>query len=503
MEQKILLDGMHRHTNAETFSCDRIDVRDFGADPTDQQDSTEAIRKAHDTGKCVYYPNGRYRFNGENLCFDGGVRFESQDGVLVHNDMDDRPVIIFDDFGNLVGLRHNHLESYSATGGERMTVGNLVSPPLSESVYETKIDIMAHFYNDFGKEFSRHMPGWKGWYTWSWNYHDVEQDSPYEKLHYHAERDPLLGYYRGDDPVVLDWICYWLAEYGVKGILLTAGGLTDWEDEKTQDHWCYQLFHHAKNFKKLQYGIMMPGTMLYSGDPKDAEPLEKTRQMIRYWWDEIFRKTYFSPEHPNCYRLAYNGKNYPVMFLFEEEYLHYMLDREGGTAETEAFFIEIVQNFKAHGYDGFAILLRQRKGHFNEGFVRRMAEKDILIFTGYYEQGFLTWDDMANGKSYDEMVEAVAYPSAFDGRIAHVFTGAHTLGPHPSCWEHPGNTPEGFERLLEKTVSFIKSSGAPKMVTAYNVSEWSEGGPGIQPNIQDGFGYLDAIYNTAVIGKKD
>ena len=179
-----------------------------------------------------------------------------------------------------------------------------------------------------------------------------------------------------------------------------------------------------------------------------------------------------------------------------------MLDRDGSTAETEAFFTEIVEKFKAHGYDGFAMLLRQRRGHCDEAFVKRMADKDIILFTGYYEQGFLTWADMPKGRCYDEMVDAVAYPEAFDGRIAHVFTGAHTLGPHPSCWEHPGNTPEGFERLLRKTVSFVERSGAPKMVTAYNVSEWSEGGPGIQPNVQDGFGYLNAIYNTVVEGKK-
>ena len=37
------------------------------------------------------------------------------------------------------------------------------------------------------------------------------------------------------------------------------------------------------------------------------------------------------------------------------------------------------------------------------------------------------------------------------------------------------------------------SNGNPKMLTVYNVGEWAEGGPGLQPNQRDGFGYLQAI----------
>lgn len=49
----------------------------------------------------------------------------------------------------------------------------------------------------------------------------------------------------------------------------------------------------------------------------------------------------------------------------------------------------------------------------------------------------------------------------------------------------------------------MTSTDAPKLVTAYNVSEWSEGGPGLQPNVQDGFAYLDAVYNTVVEKRED
>ena len=35
-----------------------------------------------------------------------------------------------------------------------------------------------------------------------------------------------------------------------------------------------------------------------------------------------------------------------------------------------------------------------------------------------------------------------------------------------------------------------------RIITLYNISEWAEGGPGLQPNVQDGFGYLEAIRNA-------
>ena len=42
-----------------------------------------------------------------------------------------------------------------------------------------------------------------------------------------------------------------------------------------------------------------------------------------------------------------------------------------------------------------------------------------------------------------------------------------------------------------------------RTVTCYNLSEWAEGGPGLQPNVYDRFGYLDAIRSTIVIDEKE
>ena len=39
----------------------------------------------------------------------------------------------------------------------------------------------------------------------------------------------------------------------------------------------------------------------------------------------------------------------------------------------------------------------------------------------------------------------------------------------------------------------------PRLITCYNVAEWAEGGPGLQPNMQDRFGYLEAVRDVVVV----
>ena len=478
-----------RKLNTENYKDNiKINVLDYGADKSGFTDSTEAIIRAHSTGNKVYYPNGIYRFNGENLDLSGGVEFESKDWILIRNDISENPVLVFDDFGNLVGLRHNHLESYHPDSDEKMTSGNLVPPPISESEYKLRADLMVHFYNDFGKESTRVIPGWKGWYNWAWNYHSAGLDREEEKFKYHAERDPLLGFYRGDDPVVLDWICYWLAEYGVKVVLITASDLYNWEEPTVQDHWVYQLFKNAPNFKKLSYGVGMPGWFRDEYFPGEPEPIEKTTAVLIDMWDRVLESTYLSEEYKNIYTMNISGKEYPVLFMFEEMYLYYMLDRTADMKNSVKFLCDIADKFKMHGFPGYALIIRQRKGHITKVMEKELAEQGVYIFTGFYEQGFIGEKGMVAGMTYPEIVSDITFPKYFDGRIAHVFTGCHTLGPHPSCWNFPGNNPEDFYKLLMKAADYAERDDGKRIITCYNVSEWSEGGPGLQPNMKDDFG---------------
>ena len=73
------------------------------------------------------------------------------------------------------------------------------------------------------------------------------------------------------------------------------------------------------------------------------------------------------------------------------------------------------------------------------------------------------------------------------------FAAKHTHAPHPSKWHCPGHTPALFKKLLEKAVVHVRRHDMPRVLTCYNVAEWAEGGPGLQPNMQDRFGYLKAV----------
>lgn len=138
-------------------------------------------------------------------------------------------------------------------GQENSKHGSLVSPSLSKVTYDTDVDFLPIFYNDFG--LMRNLTGqygWTGWFYWSWNHQDNMETL--DSQGYDPQRHPLLGWYYGDDPVVLDWICYWLCQYGINQmIVLLTPNRDTWEDPFNAGHWHYQLFNHVKNFDAMEF----------------------------------------------------------------------------------------------------------------------------------------------------------------------------------------------------------------------------------------------------------
>lgn len=57
-----------------------------------------------------------------------------------------------------------------------------------------------------------------------------------------------------------------------------------------------------------------------------------------------------------------------------------------------------------------------------------------------------------------------------------------------------GYYPDKFETFVRKAIEHVNNGKGFPMI--YNVSEWTEGGPGLQPNMKDGFGYLTALKNA-------
>ncbi len=461
-----------------------IDVVAEGADPTGERDCTELLTRLHATGKPIHYPNGAYLFNGPNLDLSGGVHFESPDGVTVRNDISDQNVLQFDDFGNLIGLQHNHLglDDGDLGGYEPVTVGNLVRPPVSGADFDTRADLLAYWYNDFGLEHRRVKApnaGWVGWYYWSWNFHNTTRDV------YDPARHPLLGFYRGDDPTVLDWQCYWLREYGVRGVILLGpspgSDVESWKGPDHRNHWVYQLFTDVPNFLKLKY-VMMAYTPY-------TEATDEERRKVEGAWESLIRDLYL--RHGNFYAIQRDGQTFPVIYAHEEAALRGTFDNYNGGKNTADFYRRMAKLLQAEGYGGLAVLARHAIGSSMIDWAG-LETDGVLHFVAEYA------NDYSSGATYSERV-ANHDPPIGPSTVLNACTAKHTHAPHPSKWVCPGHAPELFGQMLSKSVAHIEAHDMPRIITCYNVAEWAEGGPGLQPNMQDRFGYLEAVRDALVI----
>jgi hypothetical protein len=121
-----------------------------------------------------------------------------------------------------------------------------------------------------------------------------------------------------------------------------------------------------------------------------------------------------------------------------------------------------------------------------------MERRGVLRFRAFYAA------DHSSGETYAERVANYA-PPVDEHTVINTFTAKDTHPPHPSEWNCPGHTPELFGALLRKAVSHVEQHDMPRIITCYNVAEWAEGGPGLQPNMQDRFGYLEAVRSAVAI----
>jgi len=435
--------------SAHAQPAPEVDVVAHGADPTGAVDCTEVLTRLHATGQRVYYPNGTYRFNGMTLDLSGGVRFETPTGVTVRNDLSDANVLQLDDVGNLVGLQHNHLELNEAKlgGPLPMGCGSLVPPPLSTRPVERRVDVLGYWYNDFGLETRRANPGsgWIGWYYWTWNFHGSEGDA------YDPSRHPLLGFYRGDDPTVLDWQCYWLREYGVAGAILLLSWprpdaetepVSAWEAPRHANHWVHQLLNHVPNARGIGY-VMAAPTPYASSSPEVMARVEAQ-------WRELIENVYL--KYPGFYAVERGGKRYPLLYLHEESGLRGVFDNYNGSANLLAFYRRTAMLLREHGFGGVALLCRH--GLANEpALLEALAADGVLHLSGSYAAL------PATGDTYAERVASYAQP--VDCWTApNVVTSCHTHTPHPSKWNCPGSTPELFGQMLSKAAD-VACAGVP------------------------------------------
>ena len=377
------------------------------------------------------------------------------------------------------GIHQNYNEEKRNLSGvtPKITTGQISSPPVSTANPVESVSIMAHWYNDFGLDYTRVQNGtggWVGWYTWEWNHTDTTIDGDYD-----PDRHPLLGWFRGDDVNVIDWHCYWLREAGLTGVLLQATGLdtTLWGDPEDRDYWLYQLFKNTPNFKGLNYCI---------GGPAQGDKAELISA-----WEGIINDIYLV--HGNYQIVNVNGGRYPAI------YLHDVATMRSGVfssdTEFESWMGGISDTFKSAGFDGVFIYGRNATFYTleaNKALYNRLSLLDIVMveidygnFSGSYTAPTV-YSDYINefGTAYD----AVKFR-----HLPNVMT-ARDSKSHPSGWDTPGSTPALFRDGLEKAANAaIKNDTIPNIVTIYNIGEWAEAGASLQPSVGQGWGYMNAL----------
>ena len=382
-------------------------------------------------------------------------------------------------YKNMIGVFQNEQEQKYTTYGQYIDFGEPDEPPMLDSIPYKGVDIIAHFYNDFGLKSTAMSPNqahgsWK-WYDWSWNFSDT--------ANYDPARVPLLGYYQGDDRKTLDWILYWLGKAGVNVISLvdTSGiNMENWESEASTRYWEYVLLNECKNINNFKVLPWLGSSYNYTVEKYEALA-DNFIQFVKQYSNKVYSYTY-------------NNKSYVAMYTWEFEGIRGAYDNYQGATNTLAYFKSIAARIKEEtNFDGLCLIGR----HYYQTWADKYAESDGLIaFHGDYSDGLgaQNYEEYANT---DYIIEQGTWR---EYQVLNVMTSAESHPYHPSTFHLTGSTPKLFSKALNKAIQTIAQHNTlPKMLTIYNVSEWAEGGPGLIPNIQDGFGYLDAIGGSQYI----
>ena len=359
----------------------------------------------------------------------------------------------------------------------RLDFGNLSDAPVAKRNASKGFDIIGHWYNDFGLEYTassqNEANGWHGWYDWRWNFTSTEN--------YDAKRHPLLGFYKGDDPIVLDWICYWLIESGINVVSLTqSNGFSrkNWTSSDNLHFWEYQLLNNVKNFKSMKY-ILSSKT---GGSASIADIEEQNDEIVQ---------TY--SEYNNVYLYKKNNKNYATVFIWDLESVRGVYDNYNGVVNTTDYLINYANKMKNIGYDGICILAR------NSGIdlynLSDLEKNDVILLNAGYES---TQGNVNDYTTYENYAKNCTFP-VNKNSVVNVVTSLDSHPTHTSNFNLKGSTPYLFGHLLNRAIDFIEKNKMSKLITIYNVSEWAEGGAGLIPNLYDGFGYLDAVKGCKTI----
>lgn len=444
---------------------------------------------------------GTVLFTSSNLVNTANYIFEEGASIV---DIRGQQIVMVDADGEtVVGLQHNHLLEDDTTLGSNLaqTSGNINPAPKAIPFRAGSVDVMAYWYQDFGLDYTRQGNGANGgltWYYWGWNFATNTGDGVTTTA-YNPDRRPLLGYYRGDDNNVMDWQCYWLASYGCTGTIVQPRAnfsvtgwstlTTTWSQSTDVNYWMYKLFNEVPNFTALQYQLWG-----YTDFLADTVP---NRQIYIDSWTDIINNIYL--KYSNFHYIKKGSKIYPVLFLFEANAIRTTFGNNADNKEAQDFMISMSNLFIAAGYGGIALMCRNPTSTFVGN--PYLEANNVLYYDAEYS-AIESAGDITNYKDY--AVDGLDFSVTDKIRgINNTVTSRDSVYPHPSSFASVGNTPDLFRQAVTKGINQISASDAPNILSIYNVSEWAEGGAGLQPNVQDGFDYMEALADGIRGGKQE
>lgn len=291
-------------------------------------------------------------------------------------------------------------------------------------------------------------------------------------------KHPLLGYYREGDPDAADWHIKWALEHGVSFFAFdfyTADGSQMLETALDDG------FLKAKNINKFKFCLNWCN---------HAPPSTMTAKELERFGDLVIKKYLTHPSYlkiddkPLVIFLAGYSfvKNLGVETAAKE--FQKFKDRciDAGLkgvyivfCEGETNGVETLRQSLEAGVDAFALYNYPYAGSGMTG-PGNYAE---FSYTHLMEQGEIIW------KSWSAMTEGNFWPTVMPGWDRRPWLKDKDL-------IRTGNTPELFEEFLRNARNHVNKD---KVVLIEAWNEWGEGSV-LEPSVEDGFAYLDAVRNV-------
>lgn len=334
----------------------------------------------------------------------------------------------------------------------------------------------------------------------------IRKGNPRFEGHYQP-RQPLWGYEMDDHPQVVE---RWIEVATAHGVNVFVYDWYWYDEGPFLESALNNGFLKAKNNRKMQFYIMWANHDVqrnywnvhrYKDDTSllwDARVDWKNYKIIV---DRVINQ-YF--KQPNYFKI--NGE--PVFSIFSVDKLLESFD--GSVEETRKALDYFREEVKKAGFPGLHIQWNQGGGSIMSPEMARQFSERVKAMdfnsVSLYNMGGISEDYVAYGansirirEQMDSILGIPLFPCVsigWDDTPRFPAKGVHDV-------VHYNHTPESFAMLLLKAKEYAgRHPEQPKLITINAWNEWVEGSY-LLPDLQHGFGYLEAVKEVIVDGKYD